>query len=207
MPLEVRGLGAQFDGIALFSGVDVVLQSGDVLVVESEIELARTTLLECVAGVTAPATGSVVVNGAPLGSEVPSQVVSVLHEEGFPQDEPVSAHLERVLADYVDDPAPAARRLLQRVRLSHRASHEPWAMSAGEYRRIALELAFALPTRVLVLDEPERRLDRPSVDWVLQSVRRQAADGVAVVLATYDDRLDGLATQRLELGTAPDAAS
>ena len=199
MRLEVRGLGAQFEGIALFSGVDVVLESGDVLVVESEIELARTTLLECVAGVTAPAAGSVVVDGAPLGSGVSGQVVSVLREEGFPQDEPVAAHLRRVFADYATDPAAAAAQLLERVRLTHRADHEPWAMSAGEYRRIALELAFSVPKKVLVLDEPERRLDRPSVDWLLESVRRQAADGIAVVLATYDERIAALANRRLAL--------
>lgn len=201
MLLDVRGLSAQFEGIALFSGVDVVLEPGEILVVESEIELARTTLLECVAGVTAPATGSVLIDGAASGNGVAGQVACVLHEEGFPQDEPVAVHLRQVLTDYAADPATAATQLLERVRLAHRAGHEPWAMSAGEYRRIALELAFSVPKKVLVLDEPERRLDRPSVDWVLESVRAQADRGVAVVLATYDERLGALASQRLGLVT------
>ncbi len=206
MLLEIRGLSAQFEGIGLFSGVDVVLEPGEILVVESDIDLARTTLLECVAGVIAPATGSVLINGAPLGSGGPGQVASVLHEEGFPHDEPVAVHLRQVLADYAADPVAAAAQLLERVRLTHRAGHEPWAMSAGEYRRIALELAFSVPKQVLVLDEPERRLDRQSVDWVVESVRRQSADGVAVVLGTYDERIRDLANRRLELVSRTDIA-
>ncbi|PRZ43373.1 putative ABC transport system ATP-binding protein [Antricoccus suffuscus] len=199
MLLEVRNLGARFGDIALFSGVDVVLEPGVVLVVESEIELARTTFLELVAGITMPTTGSIAVNGAPVGGGLAGQVASVLHDEGFPQDEPVAVHLQRVLADYAADPVAAAVQLLERVRLTHRAEHEPWAMSAGEYRRIALELAFSVPKKLLVLDEPERRLDRPSVEWVIESVRAQVAGGAAVVLATYDERLGDLATRRLEL--------
>ena len=202
MLLEVRGLSAKYENFELFSDIDLGLEAGDIACLESEIDVACSRFLECLSGVSTPDSGSVRIDGSALtGGRPKGLIATVMHDEGFPQEESVRIHLERVLGEYDKvDPAGLAAGLLERVGLMHRADHEPWAMSAGEYRRIALELAFTLPQKkLLVLDEPERGLDRRSVDWLVEGMLQQKDAGIAIVCATYDERVAAVADRRVRL--------
>jgi len=193
--LEVRGLSAQAHGFALFSGIDVDLAGGELLCVDSEIELARSAFVGAVAGIETPsvrATGHVAVDG----HESARDVVSVLQDAGFPQELPVATHLAAVLAGHAPDPAVAAAELLERVGLGHRGGHEPWAMSAGERRRIATALVLAAHAPLVLLDQPERGLDVASLRGLGDAIAAACDEGSVVVLATFSERLRRDCAQR-----------
>ena len=63
-----------------------------------------------------------------------------------------------------------------------------------------LALALARPSAVLVLDEPEQRLDPGRLDLVSDALRARARAGTAIVLASHSPRLvEQLADGRLAL--------
>ncbi|GAB3297665.1 AAA family ATPase [Epidermidibacterium keratini] len=180
--LRVTDLAASYDGWPLFAGVNVQLPIGHLLVVEHDNDVVRTAFLECIAGVRRPDRGSVDADS----------VTAVWHADGLPENDAVA---DTISWQTDHDPS----ELLEEIGLEHRAEHEPWAMSAGERRRIALQIAFVADTDVLVLDEPERGLDLSWLAWVTERIDDVLAEGHVVVMATHNEQLAALADQTLRL--------
>lgn len=80
-----------------------------------------------------------------------------------------------------------ARRLLEEVGLSDRASSMPHLLSGGEQQRVALARALVREPRVILADEPTGALDERTGGHVLElllTLSRQG--GVALILVTHD---------------------
>jgi ABC-2 type transport system ATP-binding protein/heme exporter protein A len=80
--------------------------------------------------------------------------------------------------------------------LSDRGDDPVSAFSRGMRQRLALERALLHQPRLVLLDEPFTGLDDRAVRIVAERLRRLAADGAIVLLATHDlDLADGLITR------------
>ncbi|WP_194291317.1 ABC transporter ATP-binding protein [Cumulibacter manganitolerans] len=159
----------------LLDGVGFDLGAGECLVILDEHDARRTALLQVLAGARRPDAGTV---HAPPAA-------AVWHADGLPEQAPV----EQSVRDLLGCAPEQARALLAGLGLAHRATHEPWAMSAGERRRIAVEVALSGPAALVVLDEPERGLDKQSLRWLAARVRAVVDAGRTVVVATYNEWL------------------
>jgi len=79
--------------------------------------------------------------------------------------------------------------VLAEVGLVPQSAQLPGTLSSGQRRRLALASAFVRPRRLLVLDEPEQRLDRAGLDWLADRLKSEKADGLGVLLASHDQTL------------------
>ena len=89
--------------------------------------------------------------------------------------------------------------LLEVLGLSALSGADPHHLSGGEQRRLALAGAIAHGPSVLVLDEPSVGQDRLTWSAVAGVVLAARDAGMAVVLATHDPLLIGLADRRITL--------
>lgn len=92
-------------------------------------------------------------------------------------------------------PAPAALEALRRVELDPNiyGRRDPFTLSGGEQRRLALAVLLAHEPRVLVLDEPSAGLDEPGRRRLYDCLERARREqGVTVILISHD--LDEVAT-------------
>ncbi len=100
------------------------------------------------------------------------------------------------------DPRAVVPAALDAAGLGDRADDEVSAFSRGMRQRLALERALLHRPRLVLLDEPFTGLDDQAVATVSDRLRRLAAEGAIVVLATHDlDLADGLVT-RVAVSTA-----
>jgi ATPase subunit of ABC transporter with duplicated ATPase domains len=77
----------------------------------------------------------------------------------------------------------------------------PGTLSSGQKRRLALASAFVRPRRLLVLDEPEQRLDHAGLEWLAQRLNAEKAQGLAVLLVSHDANLvEAVADSVVDLG-------
>ena len=83
----------------------------------------------------------------------------------------------------------------------------PGTLSSGQRRRLALGTAFVRPRRLLVLDEPEQRLDVEGVAWLAARLAEERKRGLAIVFASHEPYLVGqVATRIVQVGPpTPDA--
>jgi energy-coupling factor transporter ATP-binding protein EcfA2 len=171
---------------AVLRGVDLRVARGERVALMGRNGAGKSTLLRCIAGLVAPARGTV---SAPDGCAL------------LPQDPG-----DLLIRERVGDELPGERgcAALESVDLAWAADSDPRDLSGGERQRLALAIVMAgraageLPGLVC-LDEPTRGMDRGRKDelarWTAQLSRR----GAAVVVATHDVEFAAEVTERTVL--------
>lgn len=100
-----------------------------------------------------------------------------------------------------DEREERARRLLERVGLSTRASHRPDELSGGQRQRVAICRALVGNPRVILADEPTGNLDSKSADDIMALLvdLNRGADPVTIVMVTHDPSLAARCSRAVQL--------
>jgi len=205
--LTVRGLAKAYGGRRVLDGVELDVAPGEVVALVGPNGAGKTTLLRCVVGSEHPDRGRVVLDGHDLderGPQTRRAVASVLDDLDLFPDLTVAEHLDLLgRAHSIHDVEATSDAALHELGLVAVADQLPGTLSSGQRRRLALATTVVRPARLLVLDEPEQRLDAAGRVWLGQHLRGRAADGVAVLLASHDEELlDRAGARSVELAEA-----
>ncbi len=175
---------------------ELSLGEGETLGVTGPSGSGKTTLLLGCAGLLPPSAGSVKLFGRSIGSrkDFPAGRVAVLFqspEEGFfapTVGEEVALANRRFGEGRTDEEA--ARDALGRAGLDPDLfmGRNPFHLSQGEKRLVALASQFALPARLFLLDEPTLFLDGAARVRLAEALDRLSASGAALVIASHDTR-------------------
>jgi ABC-2 type transport system ATP-binding protein len=191
--------------------VDLAVGAGEAVAVTGPNGAGKTTLLRVLAGLSRPTTGSARVQGRAVDERDPAFRRAVSGSIGHPpvaRDLTLAEHLAVIAATWGAD-ADAARdhatAHLDRWRLTSLARRFPHELSSGQSQLAALAMATVRPHDVLLLDEPEQRLDPERLQLVIRILREELDDGRTVVLATHSPVLRD-AVARRTVALAGDAA-
>jgi ABC-2 type transport system ATP-binding protein len=205
--LRVRGLTKSFGAVEVLSGVDLDVTAGRALALRGRNGAGKSTLLRCVTGVDPPTAGTVELDGRAVDERSVAtrrDLAIVLDDMDFFPDLSVVEHLDLFArAHGVADAEALVDDVLNEVRLVPQASQLPGTLSSGQKRRLALASAFVRPRRLLVLDEPEARLDQAGLEWLTERLQREKASGLGILLASHDPALvEAVADRVLDLDQA-----
>ena len=172
---------------------ELSLRAGEVLAVLGPNGAGKSTLLRALAGLDAPAAGSVVCRAEGAVTMVfqrPAAFAgSALHNVG-------AALLGRGLSG--KELRERSRQALDRFGVAHLAERRAVTLSGGEMRRLALARAFVLAPSVLLLDEPFDALDAAGQADLSLDLRRVIEEtDVAVAVVTHDLRRAMLLADRV----------
>src|SRR5580765_394852 len=169
----------------------------------------KTTLLHTIAGITRADAGQIKIDGLDIANLSEAGVDKVRADKiGYVFQTfnllPGFTALENVLLGMTfargrKDP-PRARQLLDRVGLSHRATHKPTALSVGEQQRVAVARALANKPSLLLADEPTANIDPRNQQKIIDLIRETCREeSVSLIIVTHSlevagqfDRLDRL---------------
>ena len=169
----------------------------------------KSTLLGLIAGLDAPTSGDVLVDGVNI-TQLDEDALARLRGEkiGFVFQ---FFHLIPSLTAYenvavpmeiagVADPRAHVQALLEEVGLTGRAHHYPSQLSGGEQQRVALARALANDPPIVLADEPTGNLDSTNGRHLMDLLRHiNHARGTTIVLVTHDAELAATADARLAL--------
>jgi len=206
--LRVAGLSRRFGQFRVLTEVDLEVGWGEVVAVTGPNGSGKTTLLRCVAGADKPSAGVVDLCGRPLREPDPAirrQVASLVEDIEFFADLSVREHLALLMCAHGDDaPDEHAAQLLAEAGLAAAADQLPAGLSSGQRRRLALATCFARPRILLLLDEPEQRLDRAGRRWLATRLLAEKDAGHGVLFASHDRALvREVADRVIDLGGTP----
>ena len=169
----------------------------------------KSTLLGLIAGLDAPSSGQVLIDGVDI-TRLNEDALARLRGEkiGFVFQ---FFHLIPSLTAYenvavpmeiagVPNPRGRAEMLMEEVGLTGRAHHYPSQLSGGEQQRVALARALANNPPIVLADEPTGNLDSSNGRHIMELLRGvHRSRGSTVVLVTHDAELASLADARLAL--------
>ena len=172
---------------------------GEQVVLRGRSGCGKTTLLNCIAGLTTVDAGRIALDGRDVTklSEAQRDRFRAQHL-GFVFQTfnllPAFTALENVLLGMTftggRPDAARAEKLLADVGLSHRLTHKPRTLSVGEQQRVAVARALANKPKLLLADEPTANVDpahqQQVVDLLREACRRE---NVAMLLVTHADEV------------------
>jgi putative ABC transport system ATP-binding protein len=169
----------------------------------------KSTLLGLLAGLDAPTSGSVVIDGIDITALSEDALAKLRGEkigfvfQFFHLIPSLTAH-ENVAVPMeirgTPNPGVRARTLLDEVGLTGRAHHYPSQLSGGEQQRVALARALANDPPILLADEPTGNLDTTNGRHIMELLRTiHHARNTTLVLVTHDQDLAAMADTRISL--------
>ena len=188
--LDVVGLTKKYDSRTILSDLCLQVQAGTAVALIGANGSGKSTALRCLSGHEDCRYESFTNRGRPIkvhSSSYRRQVFPIFDDFAFFPDITVLEHLELLAAVHdQEDGAEMALTALKRFGIEHVADDLPSMLSSGQIRRVAFASAAIRPWNVLLLDEPEQRLDDEGRRSVIAFLGEQLGLGRGVVLATHD---------------------
>jgi iron complex transport system ATP-binding protein len=199
--LQTRALSVEIAGKYVCRDLDFDLASGQCIGLLGGNGVGKTTLLHTLAGLRAPATGEVLLDGAALSAQPRRHVaqrLGLLMQQ--PEDSLPATVLETALIGrhpHLDfwrweshaDVA-IARRALKNVGLEGLEQRVQTALSGGERRRLDIATVLVQDPQVFLLDEPAHQLDLQHQMALLGQLKSLAGtQGRAVLMSLHDINL------------------
>jgi putative ABC transport system ATP-binding protein len=195
--------------LTILHELDLSVPDGQFVAVVGPSGSGKSTLLGLVAGLDAPTSGRIRVDGEEV-TEMSEDALATLRGrkigivfQSFHLVPSMTAY-ENVLAPLeiagARGAAERARGLLEEVDLTERAHHYPSQLSGGEQQRVAVARAFANSPKILLADEPTGNLDSRNGAHVFElMLGLNRRSGATLVLVTHDHELAARADRRVSL--------
>ncbi len=187
--LEVRGLVVTYGAIRAVEGVDLHVDEGECVTILGANGAGKSSTLNCLAGLVRPASGTVELDGNPIGG-LPAHQVARRRLTLVPEGRQIFSALtvrENLLLGGFCRPQGELDGALAHVlevfpALSPRMGSLAGTLSGGEQQMLALGRGLMAAPRVLMLDEPSLGLAPLVADQIFAVIQEIAASGIAVLL-------------------------
>jgi ABC-2 type transport system ATP-binding protein len=195
------------DVATLLAPTSLVAEPGSCVVVRGPNGAGKTTLLRLVAGLLAPTTGTVTIDDAVADERhrhTRENVAALIGPPAAYRDLTLADHLTLVDATWGREARTCAQRVqheLDTFGLGAMGERFPHELSSGQGQLFRLALTWFRPARLLILDEPEQRLDTERRVMVGELVRERCGGGTTVLMACHDPALTAsVADQVVDVG-------
>lgn len=197
--IDLTDLSRHFGRRKAVSKVSLSLQAGDILGLLGPNGAGKSTLLGMLATLVAPTSGTITYGGTTAsagGAQVRSRIGVLAHELHLYPELTARQNLEFFAQLHGLNDSTLVTTALESAGLADRGEDQVASFSRGMRQRLALERALLHRPRLVLLDEPFTGLDDRAVRIVAERLKRIAAEGAIVILATHDlDVADGLITR------------
>lgn len=197
------------EDLTILDDVSLRIPDGEFVAVTGASGSGKSTLLGLIAGLDAPTSGTISIDGEDITKMSEDALAQIRSEKiGFVFQ---SFHLIPSLTAYenvlipmeilgLDDTKSRADKLLVDVDLTNRGHHYPTELSGGEQQRIAIARAFANQPKILLADEPTGNLDSRNGQHIfdlMTGLHKQ--NNVTLILVTHDATLADKAQRQIRL--------
>jgi polar amino acid transport system ATP-binding protein len=206
--IEICGLVKWFGTQRVLGGIDLDVESGEVVVVVGPSGSGKSTLLNCINFLEPFQEGTIRIGGHWIGYKIdpetglrvrqPENELNALrtrvgmvfqHFNLFPHMTALGNIIEapiQVRGENRETAMLRARQLLARVGLAAKENAYPSELSGGQQQRVAIARALAMGPEVMLFDEVTSALDPELVGEVLAVMRDLASDGMTMLVVTHE---------------------
>jgi len=227
--LEVRDLTVRHGGVIAIDQVDLRIDAGQVVGLIGPNGAGKTTFIDTLSGFTAPAHGSILLDGVDVTGTRPHeraraglvrtfQSLELFDDLTVADNLAVAAHTPTWRSTVTDlfrpksHDAADVHRVLDQLGLLPLARRFPLELSGGQRQLVALGRALVAEPKLVLLDEPAAGLDPAETAELSRLLRTLPATGASVLVVDHDmslilgvcDRVDVLDFGRIVASGPPD---
>jgi putative ABC transport system ATP-binding protein len=205
--LELRDLTKTYGGRTVLGKLSHRFEPGQFIAIMGESGVGKSTLLNLIAGLDAPDSGQVLVDGTAMSALDDDaatrlrrtrmgfifQAFHVLPHLTLQQNVALPLVLNRLTAH---DASARAADMLAAVGLAGRGDDFPRQLSGGELQRVAIARALVHKPALLLADEPTGNLDPETAEGILRLLRTEIkANGAGAIMVTHSHAAAEMADQ------------
>ena len=204
--LEARAVAASIDSEVLLAPVTLSADAGSGIAIRGRNGSGKTTLLRILSGQLSPTSGEAVLDGRRVDERrqpVRRAISARIGLPAFARELTVHEHLRFIGATWGrTGPAAgtAADALVVALGIDHLRNRFVNELSSGQTQLFSLATALVRPFDVLIIDEPEQRLDADRRALVSELLRAEVDRGAIVILASHsEDMVAAIADRSITL--------
>jgi heme exporter protein A len=184
----------------VFAALDFAVDGGEALAVTGRNGAGKSSLLRLIAGLLAPAAGSIRLDGGDGDRPLAEQCHFLGHRDGLKPSLTVQENLEFWRDFLGGESGSAVTDCLDAVQIAHLATLPASYLSAGQRRRLAIARLIATRRPVWLLDEPTSALDSNAQSLLAGLMSEHLRNGGLIVAATHDAL--GIDAREMRIGGA-----
>lgn len=176
-----------YENADVLNDISLSVPSGRVTLIAGRSGAGKTTLACLAAGLTKAQSGSVLLGGtAPVPGEVALAFQNPEQQLFLETVEHELAFAPRNLGCSEDEVARRVGEAASQLEIKELLPSDPFCLSGGQARRVALASILTLSPRAVVLDEPTAGLDAPARSALHRLVQDIACKGLPVLVVSHD---------------------
>lgn len=193
--------------------MDLTIPRGEFLSIRGASGSGKTTLLMALGGMSHPSSGKILFEGADLyqlnagqRAQYRAQSIGFIFQMfhlapylNILENTLLAWHKQWYQSEEGQKPADRAKEILTQLGLSHRLTHRPSALSAGERQRAAIARALFNRPSAILADEPTGNLDPENAKGVFEALQDFHHQGGTVILVTHGEMGSEFATREIHL--------
>ena len=216
--ISLRHLSKSYGKAEVLHSIDLEIARGAITCLIGPSGSGKSTLLRCIAFLEEATSGTILINGQPLGFEeqpggkrirlprgrtnaVRSGIGMVFQQFNLWPHMTALGNVTEALFTVRGLPRKEADERgmaqLRRVGLEARAGHYPSELSGGQQQRVAIARALALEPKIMLFDAPTASLDPELTGEVLNVMRDLAAEHMTMVVVTHEIGFAATVGQRI----------
>ena len=194
--IHIEDLHKSFGSLHVLKGIDLTVETREVVCVIGPSGSGKSTLLRCVNRLEEPSSGSIVIEGLDI-TDPDCEIDDVRRKIGMVfQSFNLFPHLDvmgnltiaqrRVLGRSRAEAEATAVAMLDRVGLQDKVRAFPAHLSGGQQQRVAIARSLCMDPDMMLFDEATSALDPELVGEVLAVMRSLAEDGMTMMVVTHE---------------------
>jgi ABC-2 type transport system ATP-binding protein len=185
--LEVKGVSKEFKKKNALQHFSLTAAAGECIALCGGNGAGKSTLLDIVAGISAPSTGTVILNGVDLRNDRRSYITSIgyMPDEFFAQEAMTVAEFLTFYGRFRNVPATRIQEVIIILGLKSKSNERLKHLSKGMRQRLLFGQAWLAEPALLILDEPTNGLDPYWINVFIDLLKKIKQSGTTILFSTH----------------------
>jgi len=198
--IEMKEVSFSYEGIQALNGINLRIEKGEAIALMGANGSGKSTLLKVINGIVSPSMGAYIFNGEEITrkklqdgqfSKAFHQKIGFVFQNSDTQLFSTSVYDEiafgpRQMGLSEEDVDKRVQDCLKLLNIEGFANRQPYHLSGGEKRKVAIACVLSLNPEVLVLDEPMNGLDPRTQRWLVGFLKELNEGGKTIITSTHN---------------------